>query len=107
MKDVRKVPRFLVYEDPDTIDGESWTIQCEVLQHKPQGEVPPVEDPLPENLNLELGMPFDFFGLGQPVNGVAEQDDLDLNQNQQGWEPWPAHFREMNSKCRRDRISLI
>ena len=35
VKDVQKVLQFIVYEDPDTIDGESWTIQCEVLQHKP------------------------------------------------------------------------
>ena len=26
VKDVQKVPQFIVYEDPDTIDGESWTI---------------------------------------------------------------------------------
>lgn len=35
VKDVTKVPQFVVYEDPDIVDGESWTIQCEVLQHKP------------------------------------------------------------------------
>lgn len=40
VKDVQKVPQFIVYEDPDTIDGDSWIVQCEVLQHKPQGELP-------------------------------------------------------------------
>jgi hypothetical protein len=58
-----------VYEEPNTIDVYSWTIPCEVLRQKPQGLAPPQEDPIPVNLNLELGLPFDFFGLGQPVNG--------------------------------------
>jgi hypothetical protein len=26
VKDVQKVPQFIVFEDPDTIDGDSWTI---------------------------------------------------------------------------------
>jgi len=26
VKDVEKVPQFIMYEDPNTIDGESWTI---------------------------------------------------------------------------------
>lgn len=73
VKDVQKVPQFLVYEDPEVSDGENWTIQCEVLQHKPQGDGPPQEDPIPENLELELGLPFDFIGLGQPANGLVDQ----------------------------------
>lgn len=63
------VPQFIVYGDPDTFDGESWTIQVEVLQHHTQANGPPEEG------NLELGLPFDFFGLGQPVNGP----NVDLN----------------------------
>lgn len=57
VKDVQKVPQFIVYEEPDTIDGESWTIQCEVLQHAPPGHGPHAEDPILEDLNLELGLP--------------------------------------------------
>lgn len=78
VSDVQKVPQFIVYEEPDTIDGQSWTIQCEVLQHKPQGGGPPEEVPIPKNLDLEQGLPFDFIGLGQRVDGPDGQE----NQNQ-------------------------
>lgn len=39
--DVKMVPQFIVYGDPDTFDGESWTIQVEVLQHHTQANGPP------------------------------------------------------------------
>lgn len=90
VKDVQKVPQFIVYEDPDSIDGDSWTVQCEVLQHKPQGEIPPPEDPIPENIDLEHGLPFDFFGLGQPVNGPNVQKNQIQGQQQGDWEDWPV-----------------
>ena len=93
VKDVQKVPQFIVYEDPDTIDGESWTIQCEVLQQKPQGGGPPDEDPIPENLDLELGLPFDFFGLGQPVNGTFGQPKQEQEQEGNDWDPWPEEIQ--------------
>lgn len=87
VKDVQKVPQFVVYEDPDTIGGESWTIQCEVLRHKQPGILPPQEDPLPDNPQIEHALPFDFFGLGQPVNGPAMQDNQNQGQGQANWEP--------------------
>lgn len=96
--DVEKVPQFIVYEDPDTIDGESWTIQCEVLQHKPQENAPPEEDPIPENVDLELGLPFDFFGLGQPINGPDDQADLDQRQAQNAWDPWPVEIQAQDQQ---------
>jgi len=51
------------------------------LQHKPQDGGPPIEDPIPVDLDSELGMPFDFFGLGQPINGPVVLDEQ--NQGQQ------------------------
>lgn len=92
MKNVTKVPHFVVCEDPDTIDGESWTIQCEVLQHKPQGMAPPQEDPIP-NLNLELGPLFEFFGLGQPVLQPENQGNQDQGQHVQAWDQWSVEMQ--------------
>lgn len=48
------------------------------------------EDPIPEDLNLELGLPFAFFGLGQPVNRPADEELQNQGQDQDGWDAWPA-----------------
>lgn len=90
--DLEKVPQFIVYADPDTIDRGSWTLQCEVLQHHPQQQGPPIEDPIPEDVDMEAGAPFDFFGLGQPVNGLNGQGELIDNQQQDAWDPWSAEI---------------
>lgn len=34
--DLEKVPQFIVYSDPNMVDGDLWTLQCEVLQQHPQ-----------------------------------------------------------------------
>jgi hypothetical protein len=64
---VEAVPQFIIYSDPINVNGDSWTIQCEVVQHHQAGGGPPEEDPLPNELELEAHVPYDFFGLGQPV----------------------------------------
>lgn len=87
-----KVPQFILYDDPEKANGESWTLQCEVLQPHQVQQGPPIEDPLPENVDMEMGLPFDFFGLGQPVNGLNEQEDNLGNQQQDAWEPWPKEI---------------
>lgn len=99
VSDVQKVPHFIVYGDPDTIDGESWTVQVEVLQHLPQAAGPPAEDPIPINLDLQLGVPFDFYGLGQPANGPNLENNRE--QNPDGWEIGLRKFRHKISKCKR------
>jgi len=43
---VHEVPQFLVYSDLLGMNGDSWTIQCEVMQHHPLDHGPPVEDPM-------------------------------------------------------------
>ncbi|KAG0524996.1 hypothetical protein BDA96_06G017400 [Sorghum bicolor] len=43
-----------------------------------------MEEPVPENVDMEVGVPFDFFGLGQPLNGPNVQDGLNDNQNDAG-----------------------
>lgn len=70
VRDVQAVPQLVVYSDTAVVDGESWTIQCEVVQRHQIGGGPPEEDPVPDELELgEMGVvvPLDFFGLGQPV----------------------------------------
>lgn len=104
VKDVEKVPHFIVYEDPHNVDGESWTIQCEVLKHKPQDEGPPEENPIPENLDLEISPPYDFFGLGQPINGQnAEQNQ---GQNQGAWNPWLADLQSQNQQMQEQPMQM-
>lgn len=88
------------------MDGESWKIQCEVLQHHHSEEGPPEEDPVPEDVNFENGVPFDFFGLGQPVLGANNQDDQNLNQEQDpaqnAWDPWPAEIQAQEQPVKMD-----
>jgi hypothetical protein len=50
---------------------------------------PPLEDPVPENVDLGMGLPFEFFGLGQPVNGLNNPEEHLANQQQDAWDPWP------------------
>jgi hypothetical protein len=63
------------------INSDSWTIQCEVVQHHELGIEPPEEDPMPNELELGEFVPFDFFGLGQPV---GLQEDQGQGQEDQG-----------------------
>lgn len=90
--DVQLVPQFIVYSNSDTVDGESWTLQCEVLQHHPAEQVPPQEDPIPEDIDMEMGVPFDFFSLGQPVGGPEVLEDQNQEAQQGNWNPWPAEI---------------
>lgn len=61
------------------MNGDSWTIQCEVVQHHQLGVEPPHEDQVPDELELEQVVPFDFFSLGQPT---VQQDQNDQQQQQ-------------------------
>ena len=91
VKDISQVPQFVVIEDPDSIGGESWTVQCEVLRSKEPIDFPPPQDPEPENNILEHPMPFDFFGLGQPVaDQIANADGH--------WDPWPEQAHDVNQE---------
>jgi len=88
VRDISQVPQFVVFEDPDTVGGESFTVQCELLRHKDPTEVPLPQDPVPEDNILEHPMSFDFFGLGQPVLGQ--------NANAEGdWDPWPEQDHDI------------
>lgn len=74
------MPQFIVYSDPDTMDGESLDYSiCEVLQHHLADQEPPEEDPIPDDIDMGMGLSFDLFGLGQPVNEPEVQEE----QNQE------------------------
>lgn len=67
--DYDQVPQFLVLTDGEGFQGESWTVQCEVLHGRLLGGLPQDEDPALGNDDFPLGGPFDLFGFGQPANG--------------------------------------
>jgi hypothetical protein len=59
------VPHFILLTESEGFEGESWTIQCEVLQQELLGGGLADEEPVPvPNPNGQPSM-FDFFDLGQ------------------------------------------
>ena len=108
IKEARQVPQFIVLGDPDTPLDESWTAQVEILQLNHPGEAPPPEEQIPVNVDPELGVPFDFFGLGQPLLPVQEEEDQDDSQGEQnqaqmggnlaGWDAWPPGGEQVNAE---------
>lgn len=105
--DLQSIPYFILFSEAPGFEGQSWTVQCEVLQHNLLGGGPADEDPVPD-LPLD-GVPFDFFGLGQPGAGPVQQEGDDDPQDQEqemhlehglqiqqaqmndaaGWDLWP------------------
>lgn len=96
--DLPSVPHFIVYFDAPGFEGDSWTIQCEILQHQHLGGGPLDEESVPEIHEIE-NAGFQFFGPSQPINGLA----FDLNQVEQpehrgdDWpEPQGQHQAQQN-----------
>ena len=69
--DLESVPQFLVLTDGEGFQGESWTVQCEVLQGNLLGALPQDEAPAPGPDDFPPGGPFDLFGFGQQGPGPA------------------------------------
>ncbi|KAJ1288605.1 hypothetical protein BS78_02G100600 [Paspalum vaginatum] len=91
--DLESVPQFIVISDPDSFQGESWTVQCEILQGTLLGGLRPDEDPAPD-APLNPHALFDFFGLGQPGHGpqIGGDNMAEGGQDDQGWDPWPEEI---------------
>lgn len=107
--DLESIPHFVVFSDTVGYEGDSWTIQVEILQHENIGNGPPDEEPVPPP-ELDQGPPlFDFFGLGQqvlaPIGAHADQEQIDqlqgeelalgqnLEEQQLGdWPEWPEEL---------------
>lgn len=79
--DLETIPHFVVFSDPKGYEGESWTIQCEILQHENLGASPPDEEPVP-SVPDDMGPPlYDFFGLGQQVLAPIAEHEHQLLHN--------------------------
>ncbi|CAD6342100.1 unnamed protein product [Miscanthus lutarioriparius] len=66
---------------PEGYEGESWTMQCEILQHKNLGGGPFDEEPVPPPPE-DMGPPlYDFFGLGQHVLAPIAEHEHQLLHN--------------------------
>jgi hypothetical protein len=70
--DLREVPYFLVLIEAEGFQGESWTVQLEIIDQEMMGALLANEEHVP--VLHENGQPlfFDFFGLGQKEMGLAE-----------------------------------
>nr|TKW20953.1 hypothetical protein SEVIR_4G194400v2 [Setaria viridis] len=71
--DLTEIPWFLVCSEGEDFEGNSWTVQCEILQYRLLGVGPEDENQPPDEVDPHM---FDFFGYGQPSNAV--------NRNVQG-----------------------
>jgi len=69
--DYESVPQFVVMTEGEGFQGESWTVQCEILQENLLGGMAADDDPEPGPHNLPPGGPFDFFGFGQQGPGTV------------------------------------
>ncbi|TVU22093.1 hypothetical protein EJB05_31773, partial [Eragrostis curvula] len=72
---LESVPRFLVVSDGDNFFGESWTVQCEIIEETMIDDDLQAEDLVPEVNNQPDPHEFDFFGFGQPVFGNENHDN--------------------------------
>nr|TKW37951.1 hypothetical protein SEVIR_1G083000v2 [Setaria viridis] len=77
--DLTEIPWFLVCSEGEDFEGNSWTVQCEILQYKLLGVGPEDENQPPEEVDPHL---FDFFGYGQPSNAVGHNVQGAANQEQ-------------------------
>ena len=65
-------------------EGESWIVQCEILQHENLGMGPPEEEPIPIQPDDQGPPLFDFFGMGQHVLapiGAHDHQQLHIHGN--------------------------
>jgi hypothetical protein len=70
-----EVPQFIVFSEAEGFAGDSWTVQCEIIQQLMLGGQAQDEDPIPPAPEDGHQLPLVFFGLGQPMPPTG----LDLN----------------------------
>jgi hypothetical protein len=97
------IPWFIVSTEGPGFEGDSLTIQTEIIQSRMLGVNAADEDvpPGPDDLQPEF---FDFFGFGQPhlepvpVNEPNEQN-MEVQQDAQGvWGLWPEQPANQNEQ---------
>jgi hypothetical protein len=72
---LEEVPQFIVFSEAEGFVGDSWTVQCEIIQQNMLGGQAQDEDPIPPAPKDGQQLPLVFFGLGQPMPSAG----LDLN----------------------------
>lgn len=65
--DYEDIPQFHVLTDGEGFQGESWTVQCEILQGQLLGGLPQDEDPAPCPDTFHLGARLFSLVLGKLV----------------------------------------
>jgi hypothetical protein len=94
---LEEVPQFIVFSDADGFLGDSWTVQCEIIQQSLLGGQPQDEDPVPVAPADGQQLPFEFFGLGQPVPAAGWDLNFPPDDNVQAqpadniqgdWDQW-------------------
>ena len=85
--DLESVPHFIVFSETEGMEGDSWTIQCKVMQQELLGAGPQDEDPVPVNAQNFDQVPFDFFGLGQQGPGPFQNQAQDPPEHGQQGQP--------------------
>ncbi|KAJ1265092.1 hypothetical protein BS78_08G051900 [Paspalum vaginatum] len=82
-EDLESVPIFIPFSVGVVHQGESWTLQCEILQHRLLGNLPTDEEFLPSPDHFGPNRPFDFFGFDpMPEDDLVPMEevvDLDLS----------------------------
>jgi hypothetical protein len=76
-----EVPQFIVFSEADVFIGDSWTVQCEIIQQTLLGGQAQDEDPVPVAPEDGQQLPLKFFGLGQPVPAAGWDLNLPPEDN--------------------------
>jgi hypothetical protein len=105
---LEEVPQFIVFSEAEGFVGDSWTVQCEIIQQNMLGGQAQDKDPIPPTSEDGQQLPLVFFGLGQPmppagldlnfppepVGGglLAQQDGIGLGD----WDQWIENVNPIN-----------
>jgi hypothetical protein len=73
--DYELVPQFLVLIEGEGFHGESWMVQCDILEGNLLGGLPQDEDPAPGPDDFPSGGPFDLFGFGKQGPSLVMQQN--------------------------------
>jgi len=74
--DLESIPQFIAFADSPRFEGESWTIQCEIIQYEMLGARPADEDQISVQQYIQGVQQFDFFGLGQQIEAPNHNHQL-------------------------------
>jgi hypothetical protein len=101
--DLQDVPHFIVVTETEGFHGQSWIVQCEIIEEQHLDMLLAEEDPIPPPPDNGHPPVYDFFGLGQmgqvppsPQSDNQSQDngdDLEVH-GQQGPDAAPAAAEE-------------